>query len=207
MIKNFLNWIKSLDTKILAIILLVIVLLISIFGSSYNKTDIIKVNGKPYEVIKHTIDTVLVKSVTIRYVNKFIPTSITDGKIPTILDSSAVVRDYYRKKVYKDKFLLNDKLGYVDIIDTISNNSIISRKYESHIEYPSIKETTIVKELPKYQVYIGANADFDRKNALNNVGTSLLLKTKKDRIYSLGVGIDNDKNIMVGVGVYWKIKL
>ena len=33
------------------------------------------------------------------------------------------------------------------------------------------------------------------------------IKTKTDKIYNLGVGINNNKGISVQGGMYWKIKL
>ena len=53
---------------------------------------------------------------------------------------------------------------------------------------------------------MGLNAGFDRQNVLSNFGPNLLLKTKKDKVYSLGVLLQQNKNISVQGGIYWKIK-
>ena len=49
---------------------------------------------------------------------------------------------------------------------------------------------------------------------VSNVGAGLLIKTKKDKIYNLGVGVSNrvtdgtngTLSPYIGGGVYWKIK-
>jgi hypothetical protein len=56
-------------------------------------------------------------------------------------------------------------------------------------------------------MYIGGVAGFDKVNIVNFVGPSLLLKDKKDKVYSLGVGYSNAKSLSIQGGIYWKIKL
>ena len=68
-------------------------------------------------------------------------------------------------------------------------------------------ETIIVKELPKNQVYIGLSGGFDKVNVVNFIGPSLLLRTKSDKIYSIGVGYSASKTISIQGSIYWKIKL
>jgi hypothetical protein len=70
-----------------------------------------------------------------------------------------------------------------------------------------INETLIVKELPKNQLYIGLAGGFDKVNVVNFAGPSLVLKTKSDKMYSIGVGYSASKTISLQGGIYWKIKL
>ena len=79
--------------------------------------------------------------------------------------------------------------------------------WNAQVNKTTIKEQIIVKELPRNQVYIGLVGGFDKKNIVNFAGPSLILKTKSDKIYSLGVGYSGDKTVSVQGGIYWKIKL
>jgi hypothetical protein len=90
----------------------------------------------------------------------------------------------------------------------------LGRKWNAYLKERTVKETTIVKELPKNQVYWGFNGGFNRQDVVSNVSAGLILKTKKDKLVQLNVGVANNQtptgNVMspyVGVGMYWKIKL
>ena len=205
------NYIAKLDFKTLTILALVIVILLMRMCSSSDQTThpTIKVNGKKYELLKHTIDTVTITKTDIVYrpgkvIYKDPPIYITP---PTQIDTPAVIKDYYSKVVYKDTLNLQQDGGTVAITDTIYQNKIIGRLWKASINQKTIHDITIVKELPKTQMYIGGVAGFDKVNTINFVGPSLLLKTKQDRIYSLGVGVGADKALSVQGGVYWKIRL
>ena len=103
----------------------------------------------------------------------------------------------------------------VSVIDTISQNKILCRIFDAKVKDRTIKETTIVKELPKNQVYFGFDGGFNKADVVSHIGTGVMLKTKKDKIYQLGVGvakrtIDGNNGTLspyIGAGVYWKIKL
>ena len=122
-------------------------------------------------------------------------------------DTLQVVKDYYAKRVYIDTLKLADSLGYIVVNDTVSQNSLLGRLWNAQVNKTTIKETLIVKELPKNQVYIGLVGGFDRANVVNFAGPSLLLKTKTDKVYSIGVGYSADKVMSIQGGLYWKIKL
>jgi hypothetical protein len=54
------------------------------------------------------------------------------------------------------------------------------------------------------------NSGFNATDVVSNVNTSLILKTKKDKMFQLGVGAQNNSNTQklspyVSGGVYWKI--
>lgn len=205
------NFILGLDFKSILIIGLIILILLMRMcsGGDQNSHPIIKVDGKKYELLKRTIDTVTVTKTKVEYrpgktIFKDPPIYITP---PTQIDSLAVVKEYYSKIVYKDTLNLDEDGGTIAITDTVSQNKIIGRLWKASIKQKTIHDVTIVKELPKTQVYIGGTAGFDEDNIVNFVGPSLLLKTKQDHIYSLGVGYGTDKNVSIQAGIYWKIKL
>jgi hypothetical protein len=168
------------------------------------------VNGKPYEVIKHDIDTTYIDKVTIKKVKGediYHDTTIYVAiPVDKPIDTMAILMHYYAKNVYKDTLLLNDSLGYVAITDTISKNAIVSRLYNAKVKKYTIKETTIVKELPKTQMFLGLGASFDKVNFVNNVQANFLIKTKYDKFYGVGAGVDINKIPFVNASLYWKIK-
>ena len=172
--------------------------------------------GKAYEVIKHDIDTIdIVKTKVVTKKGEDIyHETIKEVIIPTIVDTQALLHDYFAKNIYKDTLQLPDSLGTIAMIDTITQNKILGRTFNASVKQRTIKETMIVKELPKTQVYYGLTGGFNKADVVSNIGAGLLIKTKKDKIYNLGIGVANrvtdgtngTLSPYIGAGVYWKIK-
>ena len=164
--------------------------------------------GKPYEVIKHEIDTVdIIKTKVITKQGKDIYHDTTIFvQVPMNVDTLEIIKMYFAKNVYKDTLRLPDSLGYVVLLDTISKNTIESRMFTANVKQRTIKETTIVKELPKTKLFCGVGASFDKVNFVNNIQVNLLLNTKCDKLYNLGAGVDINKTPFVNASIYWKIK-
>ena len=175
--------------------------------------------GKAYEVIKHEIDTVdIVKTKVVTKKGEDIYHETIVEKeviIPTIIDTAALLKDYYSKVLYKDVLVLPDSLGTVAITDTISQNKILGRTFNASVKERTIKETMIVKEPAKTQLYYGLNGGFNKADLVSAVGAGLILKTKKDKIYQFTLGVNNRTtdgttgsfSPYVGFGTYWKIKV
>lgn len=210
-LNNILTFFKKLDFKSwLIIILIIIILILRGCGgpSPIVKPSVIKIDGKKYNVVKHTIDTTYIPKNTVIYhkgkdiiVEKEVPIMI-----PLDIDTLALIKDYYTSRSYKDTLTL-DSLSFVILSDTIAKNRIESRKFQSHIVYPIIKETIIAIEPPRNQVFLGASLGFDKTNIVNFAGPSVIFKSKKDHLYSLGVGYSNAKTVSIQAGVFFKIKL
>lgn len=173
----------------------------------------IKVDGKNYELLKHKIDTVIVEKVTTKYTkgNDIYHETIVEKehevKVPVYIkaDSERIIKEYHAKVLYKDKLILNDGLGIVEITDTISKNKIIGRKWNAQINERTITDTKIVKELPKNQVYIGAQGVVG--NNVVMAGPQITLKTKKDNLYGVNLFLDANGNKYYGASIGWKIRL
>ena len=175
--------------------------------------------GKAYEVIKHEIDTVdIVKTKVVTKKGEDIYHETIVEKeviIPAVIDTMALLKDYYSKVLYKDVLVLPDSLGTVAVTDTISQNKILGRTFNANVKQRTIKETTIVKELPKTKVFYGLEGGFNKADFVSSVGAGVLINTKKDKIYQLGLGVNNQTTDgtnggftpYVRGGVYWKIKL
>ena len=211
---------KLLNLKNIAIALLVAIVVFQQCGGNKKGTgEIVKVDGKKYELIKHEIDTVEVvktKVVTKKGEDIYHETIVEkEVIIPTIIDTAALLKDYYSKILYKDVLVLPDSLGTVDVTDTISQNKIFGRTFNANVKQRTIKETLIVKELHKTQVYYGFTGGFNKVDVVANLGACVLIKSKSDKIYQLGIGVANKVGTdgtngvltpFIGGGVFWKIK-
>ena len=210
---------KLLNLKNIAIALLIVVVVFQQCGGNKKGTgEIVKVDGKKYELIKHEIDTVEVvktKVVTKKGEDIYHETIVEkEVIIPTIVDTAALLKDYFAKNIYKDTLNLPDSLGTVSLIDTITQNKIFGRTFNASVKQRTIKETTIVKELPKTKVFYGLEGGFNKADVVSHLGLGVLINTKQDKIFHLGIGAANRTtdgtsgalSPYIGGGVYWKIK-
>ena len=214
---------KFLSFKNIAIVALVIWILLQWFnpGGVMPGGRTIRIDGKKYEVIKHTIDTVEVEKVKVvtkkgkDIVHEVIDVDTLVLKELVNVDTAALLKDYLAKVVYKDTLKLDGDLGTIALTDTITKNRILGRTWDAKIKERIIKEELIVKEPAKNQVYYGLNAGFNKEDYVSAVGAGVILKTKKDKIYQLGIGVNNRTtdgtngafSPYVGFGTYWKIKV
>jgi hypothetical protein len=214
---------KLLNFKNIAIAALIIYVLLQWFnpGGVMPGGRTIRIDGKKYEVLKHTIDTIEVEKVKVvtkkgeDIVHEVIDVDTLVLKELVNVDSAAILRDYLAKVIYKDTLRLDDGLGFIALTDTITKNRILGRTFDARVKQREIKETMIVKEPARNQLYYGVNAGFNKEDYVSAVGAGLILKTKKDKIYNLNIGVNNRTtdgtnggfSPYVGFGTYWKIKV
>jgi hypothetical protein len=212
---------KLLNFKNIAIAALIIYVLLQWFnpGGVMPGGRTIRIEGKKYEVIKHDIDTLEVvktKVVTKKGEDIYHETIVEkEVLIPAVIDTAVLLKDYYSKVLYKDLLVLPDSLGTVAVIDTISQNKIIGRTFDAKVKERTIKETLIVKEPAKNQVYYGLTGGFNKEDVVSSIGAGLMLKTKKDKIYQFNLGVNNrvvdgttgGLSPYIGFGTYWKIRV
>lgn len=203
---------KYLDYKTVTIIILGAMVLMLKCCVSFKNTQgaITYVDGKPYETVVTKVDTVF-KTVTrvVYKTGKTIykePTIYVNDTLPQPKNLDSISKEYYGQNVYLDTLKLENSMGYVTLKDTIFKNAIQNREWKASITQITVNKKVIVKELPKTQVYVGAVVGFDRVKGVNFVGPSLLLKTKKDFIYSLSVGAGPNDALSVQGGLFWKIR-
>ena len=222
----------KLDIKTIIIVGLIIFLLLRGCGDTPQGTkEIVKVDGKKYELVDKTIDTVFVeKRVEVpTYVPKYVDRVVEKiVKIPTHVDSLQIIKDYYSKFVTKDTLKLtyefapeitidsigtkpNPTLGFGVITDTITQNKILSRDVVWNFEVPTIYNTTIVNDLPKTQLYYGFNLGGNKQDIFSTASGGLILKTKSDKLYQLNLGVQTNgvDGVVpyIGGGIFWKINL
>jgi hypothetical protein len=199
------------DLKTLLIICLVFVIfLMRMCGGESPEVDpkIIKIDGKKYEVVKHKVDTIIVpvKQTEYRDGKTIYKDTIIYVQIPMKIDTNIILKDYFSKVVYVDTLKLKDSLGYVSLKDTITKNSILNRVFDAKINKTTIRETLVVKEPPVNEFYLGGVAGFDKTNIVNFLGPNLTIKTKKEKMFTFGVGYGLNRNITIQAGMLWKIK-
>jgi hypothetical protein len=198
---------------IIILVLIGVIVIQQCTSNSDSDKPIIKVDGKKYELLSQKIDTVFVDKFKTKYLKGsdiYHETIVEKEKrveVPVYLkgDTIRIVEDYHKKVLYKDKLVLDDNLGTIELTDTISMNKIIGRKWNAQIKERTITDTKIVKELPRNQVYAGLSGVVGNSNVL--VGPQISLKTKKDNIYGVNVYLDNNLNKYIGFNLAWKIKL
>ena len=199
------NFIKE-NFLLLLIAGLVIVILIqgSCNSSTPTKNETININLKKYEVVERGTDTVrIVTNNTIYKPGKDIyhevPTYI---KVPVNVDTAAILKQFYTLQVYKDTLHLKDSLGYVTVIDTIYKNYIVGRMWNAKVNKTTITNTVYLKELSN-KFYVGGSLAIQPPSNLL-IGGSAILKTKTDRLFGLGVGINSQLKPYVQGSMLWK---
>ena len=212
----------KIDVKTIVLIILACIVAYYYINDKGGDTpgEIVSVNGKKYELLSHKVDTVIVDHYKTKVVkgddiyHETVVEKNVEVPVLTKVDTLTILKEFYKKVVYKDSLKLDNDLGMISITDTIYKNKVLGRKWNAYLKERTVKETTIVKELPKNQVYWGFNGGFNKEDVVSNVSAGLILKTKKDKLVQLNVGIANSNtptgNKMspyVGVGMYWKIKL
>jgi len=101
-----------------------------------------------------------------------------------VVDTLAILKDYFAKVVYNDTLHLFD--GYVLIKDTISQNRIAARQFIANFRIPHDSTTVILHQPKRNLFYIGAGVYGNNSGSiLKGVSTSLAYKSKNDYIYEL----------------------
>lgn len=204
----------KLDLRILLIFILIGVIIFINTCSNENKNNkkIIKIDGKKYEVVKNKVDTQYVNIEKVvfktgetiyRDTTIFVPT-------PLSIDTLNILKDFFSKNVFKDTLKLDDSLGIIVIIDTITNNTISKRRWYVNLNKTIIRDETIVKELTKNQIYFGFNTNINKIDIVGSVGFAGTLRTREDRMYNLSIGLTNTTGGVspyIGGGIQWKLKL
>lgn len=199
---------KILDIRHFVILLLLGVIL---FLKSDNQPVIREVIKEiPGEVIRDTV------SVT-EYVMGEDIYHDTTIYVPTLVqvDTSEILKEFYAKTFKLDTIKLNNNQGFVYLVDSISKNNITSRQWSATIKPKIVREPAPEPPKVRNQVYLGFNGALSHHDWVNSLGTSVLFKTKDDKIFQVGVGVANRTvdgisggfTPFINGGVYWKIKV
>ena len=211
---------KILDIRHIVIVLLLLICALEFFnpkGFMPNRTKIVsQVDSIPFEVhdtteIEVPIEVEVPVEVKVPYEVKV--------EVPVIqsVDTAEIIKSHFVKVQYKDVLKLPNNQGTVTITDTISNNTIVNRKFIADVKRMIVKDTIYTQIPRKTEAYLGLDFKFDKPNVINVIGLSMLFKNKDDKhMYKVGVGVTNRIDDggtngrlipFVGGGVYWKLKL
>jgi hypothetical protein len=140
---------------------------------------------------------------------------IVEVPAPTpLVDTSFILQEYYVKNFESDTITLSNNQGVVYLFDSISQNKVVSRNFGATIKPKIVREPAPEPPKVRNQVYVGLNGALSHEDWVNSLGTSILLKTKNDKVFQLGGGVANrtfDGTTgkfypYVTGGVYWKLK-
>ena len=153
---------------------------------------VIKIDGKKYDVIASKTDTEYIKKTETKYAagaNIYHDTTIF-VEVPSVVDTAAILLNFYAKNVFTDTFSI--QYGKFVIRDTVQFNKVLGRSYYADLLVPVITDTKIVKERPKVQVFAGLGTGIYNKS-ISEVSAHLFLKTKKNTLFGVGVGVFDNK--------------
>ena len=206
---------KYLDVKNIIIVVLLSIALLEFInpkGFMPNRTiEVTRIDSVPYP-IHDTIPMEVEVEVEVPVeVEKPVPYAVHDT-ILTKVDTNLIVQNYLNaKNIFTNTYKFSNNQGSITIVDTISKNKLIGRKYTTKII--PIVDTLRLPALFKKEVYVGINGRFDKPNLVQLLGFGLMLKTKENTIYKFDLGVQNQvydgingKFVpYVGGGIYWKV--
>jgi hypothetical protein len=150
---------------------------------------------------------------TIVEVDKPVPYAVHDT-IQAVVDTNFIVKEYLNSiNIFTNTYKFDKRQGSITITDTISKNKIIGRKYTTKIT--PITDTLRIPEPFKRKVFAGFEGGFNTPDFVSSIGLGVMINSKSDKIYNLGVGVNNTTidgtngvfTPYIKGGVYWKIKL
>lgn len=141
--------------------------------------------------------------------------SIIYQTIQSKVDTAEILKIFYAKTFKVDTIKLNNNQGFVYLLDSISQNKVISRKWDAKIKPKVVREQAPPPPPIRNQVFLGIDGSWSQKDWVNSIGGGIILKTKKDRLYHIGIGVANRTTDgvsgsfvpYINGGVYWKIKI
>jgi hypothetical protein len=209
---------KHFNVKNLTIVILIILLLLSFFNPGGRLPIRTKYVPQIDSILYAVHDTVTVDSlVEIEvYVEVPVPYAVHDTTTVTNpIDTNEILKIHFAKVQHKEVLTLPDNQGTITIIDSISKNTVVNRKFISDIKRMIVKDTIYTKEPKKNQMFFGFSGGFSSADVVSHIGTGVLFKTKDDKIFHVDLGVANRTTDgvngsftpYVGGGVYWKLKL
>ena len=188
------------NIQTLVIFVLIILVLMKTCGGPSDVTEVEKIVTK----VETRYDTLEIeKKVYVpKYQTRIVTNTVTDTVVlKSKIDTLEILKDYYSKYVYKDTLKL-DSLGYITIIDTITQNKIFSRNFDSQVLIPT---TTITNDIYLNKVFGGVSIG-GNKSQINFLSGDLLYKSKSDNVYGLGLGVNENLQPIITGRMYWRIR-
>jgi hypothetical protein len=157
-----------------------------------------------YNKVKEIRDTLYVKTYRKTYIKgDSIPYVIIATDTTTIHDTVHILSDYMRIYAYSDT--INQDSNIFVINDTISQNRIKSRSFESKITEKTIYVKEFYAEKAKYRLFYGIRGDFSQSNGLEVLSPGLMINAKNKALIGLNLNINKNNNINYSGSLYFKI--
>jgi hypothetical protein len=161
-------------------------------------------NTSNYNKIKEVHDTLYIKTYKKTYIKgDSIPFVIIATDTIATHDTAFIMYDYNVSRAYSDT--INQDSNIFVINDTISQNSIKSRSFESKITNKTIYVKEYYAEKAKYRLFYGIRGDFSQSNGLEVVSPGLMLSAKNKALIGLNLNINKNNNISYSGSLYFKI--
>jgi hypothetical protein len=209
---------KHINVKNIIIVILIILLFLTFFNPGGHIPMRIKYVPQIDSISYAVHDTLLVDSLV--EVEVEVPYEVevekrVEVQIIQPVDTMEILKIFYTKNIQKNVLNLPNNVGSITLTDTISQNKIVGRSFDSKIKKQIVLDTLRLPEEKKNKIYIGINAQVDNPNLVNGLGMGLLYQTKEDKIFKVGVGVNNwvkdgtngTFTPYVDAGIYWKIKV
>jgi hypothetical protein len=206
---------KLLDVRHFVILILLLIAVIEFLNPKGIMPNRIKIQKDSIPYAIH--DTIPVDSLVEVEVEVPVPYEVekrVEVPVQIPVDTNEILKIYFVKTSYKDVIKLPNNIGTVTITDSISKNSIANRKFVADVKKFIVKDTIYTKEPKKTQIFFGFEGGFNHADVVSHLGTGILIKTKEDKVFHLGIGVAN--RVIDGTngtftpyvdgGVYWKIK-
>jgi len=161
-------------------------------------------NTKNYNKIKEIHDTVYLKTYRKTYIKgDSIPFVIIATDTIATHDTAFIMYDYNVSRAYSDTIKQDSNIFVIN--DTISQNSIKSRSFESKITNKTIYVKQFYAEKAKYRLFYGIRGDFSQSNGLEVLSPGLMLNAKNKALIGLNLNINKNNNISYSGSLYFKI--
>jgi hypothetical protein len=204
---------KILDIRHFIILFLLIVCFLLQHNKPKKEIVIQKVPSEP-ELIHDTITEEVIVYEPGETILKLKDTTIyvtTTEKV----DTSAILRDFSVYNTSLDTLKLTNNQGFVYLAQTTNQNRIVDRKFSATIKPKIVRETPPPPPPIRNQAFFGINGALSQEDWVNSIGLGLILKTKKDHLYQVNLGVANrtldgvsgELRPYIGGGVYWKVKV
>ena len=157
-------------------------------------TIITKVETR-YDTITKEVPTYIPKIVT-----KIVYNTDTLSIVQPV-DTAAILADYFATYVYQD--IQNFDSLNIQITDSISQNQIMARSVKYDLIYP----TTVITQtefINNREFYAGFGLT-GTKQQLDYVGASLLYRTKKKKVFGVGIGLDSELQPKISTQFLWQL--
>ena len=207
---------KHSNVKNIIIVILIILLFLTFFNPGgyipMRNKYVPQIDSIPYAV--H--DTLLVESlVEVEVPYEVEVEKIVEVQITQPVDTMEILKVFYSKNIQKNVLNLPNNVGTITLTDTISQNKVVGRSFDSKIKKQIVRDTLRLPEEKKNKVYFGLNTQVNNPNLVNALGVGFLYQTKEDKIFKIGIGVNNSVIDgtngtfipYVDAGIYWKIKV